>query len=649
MTSRYPGAGSPGNTTGTGIEDRAGEGSREAGEGSREESAARGAGTAPKPPPPRPAAAPPLPRQAPAPGYRPGSGGTGEEDWGASTRYMCAGARLDEGFARRVVHELRHERYRACAPSYGVDLDRVGTHAEQTLRDLRRRDLVVGGAFLVSLLLAPVATVVYWFATAFLPGGTPHGSAAPRWVRGRERPRDPAVLAVLRALALQILVLLAAGRLTPLVPVWLNDVPVATFLLTLVLLVVCPWVFTWEQRGRTWKAIREQLTREAFRSASGAPPLDREAAGLPQSSVGGDANLVVYSGYRPFVGAGDEVNSWSFAMRLAPDGHEPGAGAEPPPVPFDTAGLVRRMADDLDALRAGSGAAFAADRVPGLEVTEKVFVHGTELRQNALFGEAVFWPGAAGHWPPEGRPADQLSSERIATARGTVDGPVRHCLCAQVRSWGTDLVLSVFVQVAVSAATLYLQANTLVLTPVKEEYRVADSVARPEDLQDPRDLRDGERAAPGLADALLHSRSVLQSAPAAAFSELRAPARRQRALQAQRTAMSDDRRYDFGARLSLRELASSHAFRDFFQRVDVNRIGKQIELQVLSTVAEFLAEHGLDLGDLTRHRNVILNQGIMMTGGSMSGSIAAGAGAAALSTAPGPQWAADPGEGGGTR
>ncbi|MFD3457207.1 hypothetical protein ACFWVC_34155 [Streptomyces sp. NPDC058691] len=616
MTWRYPGAGSPADTTGIdGIASGAG---------------TRTAGTAekPAPPPPRPpAAAPvPLPQQAPAPAYRPGpGGGTGEEDWSASTRYMCAGARLDEGFARRVVHELRHERYRACAPSYGVDLDRVGKHAEQTLRDLRRRDLMIGGAFLVSLLLAPVATVVYWLATALLPAGTPRDSA------GRERPRDPAALTVLRTPVPEILVLLAASRLTPLVPWWLDDVPVATFLLTLVLLVLCPWVLTWEQRGRAWRAVREQLTREAFRAAADDPLSDRDAAGLPQSSVGGDANLVVYSGYRPFVGAGDEVTSWSFAMRLAPEGYGPGTGAEPPPVPFDTAGLVRRMADDLDALRAG--AASPVDRVPGLEVTEKVFVHGAGLRQNTLFGEAVFWPGAAGHWPPEGRPADQLSSERTAAARGNIDGPLRHCLCAQVRGWGTDLVLSVFIQAVVSPATLHLQANTLVLTPVKEEYRVADSVARPEDPQSPRDGR-------GLADALVHSRSVLQSAPAAAFSELRAPARRQRALRAQRTAMTDDRRYDFGARLSLRELASSHAFRDFFQRVDVNRVGKQIELQVLDTVAEFLAEHGLDLGDLTRHRDVILNQGIMMTADSMSGGIAAG-------TAP--RRTANPGEWGGTR
>lgn len=596
VTSRYPGAES---TEGAGETEAFGVGD---------------GGTAGVPPP-RPAQAPRTPRWVSGAGYG------GDEDWSASTRHMCAGARLDEGFARRVVHELRHERYRACAPSYGVDLDRVGVHAEQTLRDLRKRDLAVGAVFVLSLLLAPVTTLAYWIATAFLPGGgTQPASVVPRRRRVREGQRDPAVMAVLRALAVQITVLLAASWLGALVPYWPSAGPVVTFLLTLVLLIGCPWLFTWEQRNAAWKAIREQLTREAFRSAGDEPPRDPDAAGLPQSSVGGDANLIVYSGYRPFVGAGDEVTSWSFAMRLVPESHEPGSGQEPPPVPFDTAGLVRRMADDLDALR--GTAASPVDRIPGLEVTEKVFVHGTELRQNALFGEAVFWPGAAGRRPPEGRPADQLSSERIEAARGIIDGPVRHCLAAQVRSWGTDLVLSVFVQIAVSGATLYLQANTLVLTPVREAYRVADSVSRPEDT---------EEAAPGLADALLLSRSVLMSALTNAYAELRAPARRERALEEQRTAVTDDRRYDFGARISLRELASSHTYRDFFQKVDVTRIGKQIELQILGTLADFLAEHGLDRGDLAQHRNVILNQGIMMTGGSMNGSIAAGSGAAAIS------------------
>ncbi|MDX2849905.1 hypothetical protein PV342_15840 [Streptomyces sp. PA03-3a] len=381
MTSRYPGAGNTGAT------------------GDTEAYGADDGGTAAVPP-----------RGASAVPYG------AEEDWSASTRYMCAGARLDESFARRVVHELRHERYRACAPSYGVDLDRVGAHAEQTLRDLRKRDLAVGAAFVLSLLVSPVATLAYWFAISFLPGGGAQtGPAVPRRRRPREGQRDPAVMVVLRALAVQLAVLLAASWLSALVPFWPSAGPVVTFLLTLVLLVGWPWLLTWEQRNAAWRAIREQLTREAFRSSAQEPPRDPGAAGLPQSSVGGDANLVVYSGYRPFVGAGDEVTSWSFAMRLTPEGQEPGSGQEPPAVPFDTAGLVRRLADDLMGRRAeGFGYEDVTVEAAGGRVT--VSLRGGNERAIASLGKPavlVFRPvvlvepsGGGASAPPSG-PGDR--------------------------------------------------------------------------------------------------------------------------------------------------------------------------------------------------------------------------------------------------
>jgi hypothetical protein len=196
-------------------------------------------------------------------------------------------------------------------------------------------------------------------------------------------------------------------------------------------------------------------------------------------------------------------------------------------------------------------------------------------------------------------------------------------VCVQVRSWGTDLVLSVFAQVAVSGGTLYLQADTLVLPPIREEYRVADSLARPELTDETLHL---------VAESLRHSRSVLGGALFNAIGDLLEGRRRRRVEEEQRWAIQHDSRYDFGARVSLREVAGSHSYRNYFQRVDVSRIGKQIELQVLGTVTAFLTEHGLDTSDLVERRTMILNNGIMMTGGSMSGAIAAGAGAAAVST-----------------
>jgi hypothetical protein len=548
----------------------------------------------------------------------------GPHDKDAATRYLCAGARLDENFARTVVRELRQERFRATAPSYGVDLGRVLGHAEQAVHQLRRRDLPVAAALLASLLLLPVGTAVYWVAGLFLlRGGAQTGTAASlrsrlsadsaAVVAGR---KEPSFLVLARNLVIQVVVLVVACLIGSHVLDWLGLGFVGQFLLGLLLLVGAPWLATMQQLDAAWQVLREQLTPAAFAADTRRPATP--PAGLPQSAVGGDANLIVYSGYNPFVGAGDEVTSWNFAMRLRPKGQQPGQAADTPPLPFGLPELVERLASDLEGLRNESSP--VADRLPGLVVTERVFINGSELQNNPLYGKGTFWPGHSGPLPAESRPADTLPREQVVRARGLADGPVRHCLCAQIRSWGSDLVLSVFVQVTVTGSTLYVQANTLVLTPVREAYRLGDSIAR---------ARSEEDVVQAWADALIRSRGVLLTAPAGAISELRTDSRTRSRERKQRRAIANDRRYDFGASLSLRELASSHAYRNLFQRTDVTRLGKQIELQVLHTLAEFLAEHGLDLGELNQHREVILNHGIMMTGGVMTGSIAAGTGASA--------------------
>lgn len=550
-----------------------------------------------------------------------------DQDWTAATRYMCAGAHLDDGFAKTVVHELRYERFRACAPSYGVDLSLVRGHAERAQKALVRRDAAVAVTFLVAFVLLPVPTLAYWFAQVFMENRDPGRSflsPGRQAVGGRVVPgrRDPALKSLVVSALVQLAVLGTVCFLDVMVslPVtWLATDFWVAWILAAFLLLCCPWYFTWEQRRGAWKVISDELTLAAF-AASGARRPDPASTGLPQSAVGGEGNLIVYSGYRPFVGAGDEVSSWSFATRLTPEGWEPTTGQEPPPVPFDASAMVRSMIDGLDRLRSATAA--SVDGIAGLDVTEKVFVHGSELKQNPLLSPRDFWPGHVGQDVAESRPTDMLGQRQVETVRGLIDGPVRHCLCVQVRSWGTDLVLSVFVQVAVSGATLYLQADTLVLPPVKEAYRVADSIARPELTDDP--VR-------GAADALRHSRPVMTSAPFNALSDAFAPRRRRRAEEEQRWAIQHDRRYDFGARISLRELAASHQYRNFFQLVDVSRVSKQIELQVLGTLAAFLHDQGLDISDLDERRKTILNNGILMTGGSMSGVIAAGTGASAVS------------------
>lgn len=546
-------------------------------------------------------------------------GGENLDQQNSATRYLCTGVRLYEEFARTVVAETRFERIKARAPSYGVDLDEVARHAEAALRDLRLRDRWVSAAFVFSLLLSPWVTVLYALISGVL------GSGSRRRLRARKgqptvesagpvhltKPQGSRIAAIARPLATQAAILLIACWFGPLI-LWSPPIA-ATYVMTMGLLIGCPWYFTWRQRTAAWAVVRQELRpglQRPRRNAAGAAG----AAG----ATGDDANLIAYSGYTPFVGAGVRFSSWSFANRLVPEGWKPGTGERPPPVTFSTSDLVDRLGADLAELSARTPG--SADGIAGLEVGEKVFVHGSALLSTPLIPPAEIWPGGAAAAPGLKRPTDRLPHQRITAARGLIDGPLRHCLCVQIRSWDTDLVLTVFVQVAVNGGTLYLQSDTRVLAPVREEFRVADSLHATE---------TAEESARRAAESVLAAGPVLLASVPNVLSELGEAGRLRRWEEEERWAIERDKRYDFGAHLSLREAAASPDYRNFFQFVDATRTGKQVELQVLGSVLNFLAEHGLDVSDLDARRTTILNNGVMMYGGSVNGSVAAGTGATA--------------------
>lgn len=87
-----------------------------------------------------------------------------------STRYLCAAAYLDHAFADRVVERVLHERHRAVAPSYGVDLHAVLRHCIAA----RRRAFLRACALTALLLVA--LPVFLWL------GASPLGALLRLWV-----------------------------------------------------------------------------------------------------------------------------------------------------------------------------------------------------------------------------------------------------------------------------------------------------------------------------------------------------------------------------------------------------------------------------------------------------------------------------------
>src|SRR5262245_60810031 len=178
-------------------------------------------------------------------------------DWKGteSTRYLCAAIHLDRGICDQVVRELVDEEYRAIAPAHGVDLATVVTHA---LAGQRRRFLRDA---LLTLLLLPVIVLVLTVD-------------------------DPVI-------GLQSSPWLVCG------------------LLAWVVMAAEAWV-------SRYSIVARRLSRGTFDPE--ALPLrlaPRAKAKIEQLGDFDDSNVVVYSGFSPFVGSGIDVGGWSFALDVS--------------------------------------------------------------------------------------------------------------------------------------------------------------------------------------------------------------------------------------------------------------------------------------------------------------------------------------------
>ncbi|MFD0852257.1 hypothetical protein ACFQ07_08490, partial [Actinomadura adrarensis] len=83
--------------------------------------------------------------------------------------------------------------------------------------------------------------------------------------------------------------------------------------------------------------------------------------------------------------------------------------------------------------------------------------------------------------------------------------------------------------------------------------------------------------------------------------------------------------HDYGARVSIRELAAEDGFATFLQELDADKYTRLIERRVNEALLDHLADEcGIDVSAYREQAGVILNEGVIMTGGTVSGQVAVG-------------------------
>ncbi|CRK59154.1 hypothetical protein [Alloactinosynnema sp. L-07] len=542
-----------------------------------------------------------------------------------TTRYLCAAAHLDPDFADRSIREFLVERTRPAPPSPGVDAGVVLAEAVAA----RTRRKIVGIAALALLLVllfsASMAFLLGWLVLAFVV-------AVPTATRVATRGGIKPVLWAVGAVVVVVMLIqyLTEGEIfevieelfegsSPSYEDYYGTSESETDGVGLAFTILVPLgllgVFL-ADRFTVWKLITTQFNRTSrlpgtlARSLAGrqifqfAPTTFtdhlRERYEHPSTRMAPDADnpddvgstIVVHRGYDPFVGAGQGHRPWSIAVPLD---RAPGKTGT---TTLTTAALYDAIVDEVTALRTAVGLT-PGGRLARLSIDELVAVTAAELVDH------MNEPASVPFIPGEGHPPyDRLSRRLVEQVRDSPIEWARYYRAFRVETWDRDLVLSVYLHVAMDDTMLYVEWTPCVLRPIKEEFQRIDAMSR--------------SPLHPIGQALLDLIKFPTSIPrrlVMVFGLIRSPRK-------ERGVINPD---DYGALSSLRELAADTSERSYFQLVDRDRYLKIIESRVVRAVSALLHDAGYVTASFEAQATAVIQNNVRIEG-SVTGNVIAGSG-----------------------
>jgi hypothetical protein len=455
-----------------------------------------------------------------------------------TTRLLCAAAYLERTFRDLVIKFCLDGRHRALGACFGLDMPTVVRHCRRAKRILGRR----------ALFLSPLAIVAL---IALLGSSSDLEVASPN----------------------------LSGLIGLLVLVYLISFAICLY---------------FESRARaivTQNFLRGNYKPDALLKGDSTP-----VSYLQEAETG---NTVIYSGFTPFVGSGENVGAWSFALDLrkrAGDGAVSMQSGTNRPANLSASELDLVTLEALYARVAGDIAELNLDRVT---VQDKLYVNGRDIRDdNRLLSD------------PLGRPRYQVTEQVMTSAMlEQAEKQLRHYRCIRVVDWSGELVLSIFLRFSKLSHNLFVEASYFLLTPVAERFRAVDSMSPHFKLGRFINL---------LLVTAIKTPFLTLWAPFELLGRISARIRRWSARREEDELIRENPTFDYGAAFSFRQWASSNEYRRYFQRLDKEMYLKVLEKNILDSILTFLEENDVDVSELKQRQTTILNHGVILSGGNMT-------------------------------
>jgi uncharacterized membrane protein len=547
-----------------------------------------------------------------------------------ATRYLCAAAYLDPGFANNAIEHLVAS-HRAVVPSRGIDLIPIMRHCLKARKAQLTRDTILTGLLILSIVLAfPVLILflIVTFSLAFLPD--------PQWGSKTMGKRAVAGAASVGAGAVFVIVvgLIALFALLSYMSSKLSSgggLPIPSFLdaalyLSPVLIIAFVVVLVVYSHAR-FKTLGEWL-RPGAQAPHFTRSSDRAETRLAEIDGAQHGNLTLYGGEDPFLGTGitplnwHQISekekpgdrAWSIAIELIREGTEPGLFGKnrQGQVSIDPVELHTVLRQRL--LHLNDPGLLQGQRVTQLSVDDHVV------------GEGHFeWTSQL---VDQGRkiPYSQVSPEAIAALIRNPQARLRHYQRVSVSDEGQtvlaqqqpvigsvdqEVVVSAFVYVAVEGHMFYLQFVPTSLAPILDYYRVIDALPK---------LGSAKFTARVVLSAARTSFADTLGAPYRAYRMLRTMWKESKTFREELTRSRDFVYADIGARTSIRQLGARAYPRTFIQQLDITKYTQIIERLVLDTVLDFLVDKGVDTRAYRQSAQMVYNSGIIAAQGNVQNS-----------------------------
>lgn len=374
---------------------------------------------------------------------------------------------------------------------------------------------------------------------------------------------------------------------------WIAMVAVDPILAALLLQLVVWGIVFYDSYTMNYDILGARFTRTTFDPDYGYALLNAEQqATLQQIAAVQRGNVVVYGGFSPFVGSGFDIGGWSFTTKVNKGKEEHGKRLTPLPVhPEELHHALTKAIFDLE--------------LEGVNVEDKLYVDGQEIRD-----DQTFLPHPL---------SSPVASVDAATVRHFIEhstAAVRHYKCIQSISWRGELVLSIFIRFTKIKNNLFAEASYFLLPPLQGAFHKVDCLRPSPTVSEVGNLL--------LISAFKAVVMPIYSS-LVTLSNLLRPFTKWRADREVEKMIRDNPAFNYGALTTIRESFTSGNYRRYFQRLDKEMNLKIIERQILDCIVDFLESKNIDTSDLSERKETILNNGVIISGGTVQAqSIAVG-------------------------